>query len=214
MPLAKQLAGLHPPSRSPTAREYSSTLTTFGPQSITARGLPFTNRFTRRADMFAVTAAEFTAEATANLLMNRFISLWGCPSTLLSYNGLQIYAQFATTVYKLLGVHKLTTSAYNPSGGGGVKRVNDTMAQMLPMVCNEHQTDWYAHLPKSNTPTINPLARRQVSLPMKYISDAYRAPCSPSSIASAVEPIRASTATISPTATFCNTAIARLRARA
>ena len=47
----------------------------------TARGnsyvLIFTDRFSRRADTFAVTAAELTAEGTANILVNRFIPLWG-----------------------------------------------------------------------------------------------------------------------------------------
>ena len=71
----------------------------------------------------------------------------GCPSTLLSDNGLQFCARLATAVYKLLGIHKLTTSAYHPSGNGGVERVNHTMAQMLAMICNEHQNDWDVHLP-------------------------------------------------------------------
>ena len=123
----------------------------FGPLPITARGnsyiLLFTDRFRRRADMFAVTTAEFTAEGTANILVNRFIPLWGCPSTLLSQYGSQFCARLATAVYKLLGIHKLTTSAYHPSGNGGVERVNHTMAQMLAMVCNEHQNDWDVHLP-------------------------------------------------------------------
>ena len=61
----------------------------FGPLPITARRssyiLLFTDRFSRRADMFAVTSAE--AEGTANILVNHFIPLWGCPSTLLSDNG-------------------------------------------------------------------------------------------------------------------------------
>ena len=112
----------------------------FGPLPITVRGksyiLLFTDPFSRRADMFTVTAAEFTAEGTANILVNRFIPLWGCPSTLLSDNGLQFCAQLTTAVYKLMGMHKLTTSAYHPSGNGGVERVNPTMAQMLAMVCN------------------------------------------------------------------------------
>ena len=56
--------------------------------------------------------------------MNRCIPFWGCPSTLLSDNGLQFCAQLATVVYKLLGVHKLTISAYHPSGSGGVERGN------------------------------------------------------------------------------------------
>ena len=123
----------------------------FGPLPITARGnsyiLLFTDRFSRRADMFAVTTAKFTAEGTANILVNRFIPLWGCPSTLLSDNGPQFCARLATAVYKLLGIHKLTTSAYHPSGNGGVERVNHTMAQTLAMVCNEHQNDWDVHLP-------------------------------------------------------------------
>ena len=97
--------------------------------------------------MFAVTAAEFTAEDTAKILVNCFVPLWGCPSTLLPDNGLQFCAQLATAVYKLMGIHKLTTSAYHLSGNGGVERVNHTMAQMLAMVCNEHQNDWDAHLP-------------------------------------------------------------------
>ena len=123
----------------------------FGPLPITARGnsyiLPFTDRFSRRADVFAITAAEFIAEGTANIFVNHFIPLWGCPSTVLSDNGSQLWAQLATAVYKLLGVHKLTTSAYHPSANGGVERVNHTMAQVLAMVCNEHQNDWDVHLP-------------------------------------------------------------------
>ena len=108
----------------------------FGPLPITARGnsyiLLFTDRFSRRANMFAVTAAEFTAEGTANILVNRFIPLWGCPSTLLSDNGLRFCAQLAAVVYKLPGIHKLTTSAYHPSGNGGVERVNHTLHKCWP----------------------------------------------------------------------------------
>ena len=123
----------------------------FGPLPITARGnsyiLLFTDRFSWRADMFAVTAAEFTAEGTAYILVNRFIRLWGCPSTLLSDNGLQFCVQLAIAVYKLMGIHKLTTSAYHSSGNGGVEGVHHTLAQMLAMVYNEYQNDWEAHLP-------------------------------------------------------------------
>ena len=89
--------------------------------------------------MFVVTAAEFRAESTANILVNRFIPLWGCPSTLLSDNGLHFCAQLATDVYKHMGIHKLTTRIYHPSGNGGVERVNHTfLAKMLAMFCNEH----------------------------------------------------------------------------
>ena len=53
----------------------------FGPLPVTPRGntciLLITDRFSRRADMFPVSAAEFTAEGTANILANKYIPLWG-----------------------------------------------------------------------------------------------------------------------------------------
>ena len=47
----------------------------FGPLPVTPQGntyiLLFTDCFSRRADMYAVTAAEFTAEGAADILINR-----------------------------------------------------------------------------------------------------------------------------------------------
>ena len=166
----------------------------FGPLPITTRGnyyiLLFMDRFSRCADMFAVTTAE--AEGTANILVNHFIPLWGCPSTLLSDNGPPFCARLATAVYKLLGIHKLTTSAYHRSGNGGVKRVSHTLAQMLAIVLNEHH----------RMPITTPLAPPRASPPMKSILDACRASLSPSLIDHTVVYIRTSIATNSPTATL------------
>ena len=118
----------------------------FGPLPVTPRGntyiLLVTDRFSRRADMFPVTAAEYTAEGTANVLVNKYIPLWGCPRTILSDNGLQFCSKLSQAVYRLLGVRKLATSSYHPNGNGGVERVKHTMAQMLAMVVNEQQDDW------------------------------------------------------------------------
>ena len=51
------------------------------PILFTPRGntynLLITDRVSRRADMFAVTAAKFTAEGTANILVNKYIPLLG-----------------------------------------------------------------------------------------------------------------------------------------
>ena len=47
----------------------------FGSPPVTPRGntytLLITDRLSRRADIFAVTAAEFTAEGTANILVSQ-----------------------------------------------------------------------------------------------------------------------------------------------
>ena len=64
----------------------------FGLLPVTPRGNTYillsTDRFSRRADMFAVSAAEFAAEVTANILIDRYIPLWGYPRSILSDNGL------------------------------------------------------------------------------------------------------------------------------
>ena len=92
----------------------------FGPLAVTPRGnsyiLLFTDRFSRRADMYAVTGAEFTAEGTADVLVNQYIPKWGCPVSLLSDNGSQFVSRLAKAVYDLLGIRKIATSSFHPAG--------------------------------------------------------------------------------------------------
>ena len=66
-----------------------------------------------------MSAAEFTAEGTANNLINLYIPLWGCPRSILSDNGLRFFSMLLHAVYKLLGVRKITTNSYRPNGNGG-----------------------------------------------------------------------------------------------
>ena len=91
----------------------------FGPLPLTPRGnvhiLLFTDRFSRRADMFAVSAENFTATGTADILLNEYIPLWGCPVTLLSENNQQFTSKLATIVYDRVGIRKVDTSAYHPA---------------------------------------------------------------------------------------------------
>ena len=89
--------------------------------------------------MYVVSAAEFTAEGNADILVDRYIPLWGRPDSLLSDNGLKVCSNLSLAAYKLLGMRKIATSAYHPNGNGSVKGVNHTMAQMLVMVVNERQ---------------------------------------------------------------------------
>ena len=123
----------------------------FAPLQVRPRGntyiLLFTDRFSLRANMAPVTAAEFTAEGTTNILVNQYIPLWGFPRTILSDNELQFYSKLSQVVYQLFRVHKLATSACHPNCNGGIERVNHTMAQMLAMVVNERQDHWDLRLP-------------------------------------------------------------------
>ena len=53
---------------------------------------------------------------------------------------------------------KIASRAYHPKGNGGVERVNDTMAQMLAMTCNERQDGWDIHLPHVDFAYNNPVS--------------------------------------------------------
>ncbi|CAB1110991.1 unnamed protein product [Ectocarpus sp. CCAP 1310/34] len=63
----------------PSGPGVSVSVDHFGPLPLTPRGntyiLLFTDRFSRHADMYAVTAEEFIAEGTAEILVNRYIPL-------------------------------------------------------------------------------------------------------------------------------------------
>ncbi|CAB1108996.1 unnamed protein product [Ectocarpus sp. CCAP 1310/34] len=127
---------------------------------VTAKGkfyiLLFTDRFSRRADMFAVTAAEFTARGTAHIFVNQYMTKWGCPTTLLSDNRLHFCSKLSMAIYEVMKIKKVTTSSYHPQTNGGTERVNHTMAQMLAVVVNEQQNDWDIHLPHVELPTTIP----------------------------------------------------------
>ena len=86
------------------------------PLPVTPRGNSyitlFTDRLSRRKDMYAVSVAEFTAEGTADILVNKYILLWGCPTSLLFDNGLHICSKLSLAVYKLLGMRKIASSVH------------------------------------------------------------------------------------------------------
>lgn len=97
----------------------------------------FTDHSSHRAGMFAITAVEFTTEGTANILVNRYIPLWVCPSTIHPIIR-QILRPNRNRRVQTPRHTLLTTNAYHPSGNGDVERVDRTMAQILVMVCKEN----------------------------------------------------------------------------
>lgn len=90
----------------------------FGPLPLTARGytriLLSTDRFSRGADIYAVTAAGLTAQDAANIFINRYITLLGCLATIFSDDGLHFTSKLSAAIYELLGITKVTTSPYHP----------------------------------------------------------------------------------------------------
>ena len=78
-----------------------------GPLRVTPQGnnyiLLITDRFSRRADLFPVTGDEFTGKGAANILVNKYIPLWGYPRAIFSDNRLQCFSKLT---------HKLYTSCW------------------------------------------------------------------------------------------------------
>ena len=98
--------------------------------------LLFTDEFSRRADMYAVSAAEFTTGGTADILYaHNSLGMPGQPP--LRQCSTRLLQAVTCRVQKNLGMRKIAASAYHPIGIDGVERVNHTMAHMLVVVCNE-----------------------------------------------------------------------------
>ena len=89
----------------------------FGPLPTTPRGnsyiLLFTDRFSRRADMYVTAEAEITASGTADVLVDRYIPLRRCPDSLLSDKGLQFCSKLSRALYDRLRINKIATSSYH-----------------------------------------------------------------------------------------------------
>lgn len=137
----------------PSGPGFEMTVNFFGPLPVTLRGitciLSSTDRVSRRADMLATPAADFTAEGIVNVLIltNWYVALWGMPTQhSLGRWPPALLETFARCSPAFFGVRKIAASFCCHNGNGGVEHVNFAMAQMLVVVVNEHQIDWGAQL--------------------------------------------------------------------
>ena len=104
--------------------------------------LLFTDRFSRRSNVFAATATEFSrpkALATSLSTETPPRPALCMPTQHNSWTmGLQFCSKLSHAAYQLLGGQKMATSSYHPNGNGDVERVNQTMAQTLAMVTTSY----------------------------------------------------------------------------
>ena len=81
-----------------------------GPLPVTHRGntyILFLLIVSAAEPACAVTYAESTAQDTANVLINRYIPLWGCPPSILSDNGLHVCSKLRRRSTSFLAFGKL-----------------------------------------------------------------------------------------------------------
>ena len=72
-----------------------------------------------------------TSVTIAKLLVEKIVSRHGVPSQLLSDRGAAFLSGLMQELYRLLGVHKVNTTAYHPQTDGLVERFHRTLVQML-----------------------------------------------------------------------------------
>ena len=105
----------------------------------------FVDYLTKWPEVFAV--ADQSAATIARLLVEQIVSRHGVPSEVLSDRGKAFLSGLMGEVEKLLGFHKVNTSAYHPQTDGLVERFNRTLTAMLAKTLERGGQDWDTHLP-------------------------------------------------------------------
>lgn len=107
--------------------------------------LTIVDHFSRWAEAYPIRNQE--ASTVARVLVNEFISRFGCPKQLLSDQGPCFEARLFQDICALLGIDKLRTSPYKPSTNGAVERFHRTLNSLIAKAVSQNQKDWDLHLP-------------------------------------------------------------------
>ncbi|CAH8608307.1 unnamed protein product [Schistosoma intercalatum] len=100
------------------------------------------DRFTRWPEAIPITS--ITAETVAHRFVERWIVLYGCPSTVTTDRGQQFESALFSSLTRLLGTERIRTTAYHPASNGLVERFHCQLKSVLRAHEND---DWYETLP-------------------------------------------------------------------
>ena len=95
----------------------------------------------------AMPLKDITAEICANAFIKCICTRHGPPTKLLSDRGSQFISSLAGEVNKIMGTHKINTTAYHPQTNGKVEKFNNTLVNMLAMYVSMKQNDWDEFIP-------------------------------------------------------------------
>ena len=100
------------------------------------------DRFTRWPE--AIPIPMVTAESVARYFVERWIALYGCPSTVTTDRGQQFESELFSSLIQLLGTERIRTTSYHPASNGLVERFH----RQLKCAIKAHENqDWYETLP-------------------------------------------------------------------
>src|SRR6218665_3272098 len=120
-----------------------------GPHVVSSQGnkfvLTMVDHFSGYAEAFPVRNQE--ASTVARVLVDNWISRYGCPLQILTDQGPCFEAALFKDLCRLLGVTKIRTSAYKASTNGLLERFHRTLNSMLAKFISETQKNWDQQLP-------------------------------------------------------------------
>ena len=88
-----------------------------------------------------------SALTIAHLLVEEIVSRHGVPKELLSDRGAAFLSKLMNEIYLLMGIHKVSTTAYHPQTDGLVERFHRTLTSMLAKTTSPGGLDWDERLP-------------------------------------------------------------------
>ena len=105
----------------------------------------FIDYLTKWVEVFAT--PNQTALTVAKLLVEEIISRHGVPRELLSDRGAAFLSKLLHEIYRLMGIHKTSTTAYHPQTDGLVERFHRILTSMLSKTTQPGGVDWDDRLP-------------------------------------------------------------------
>ena len=120
-----------------------------GPHPRSRRGnvyiLTMMDNFTKFVEAAPMHNQEATSVARA--LVENVIVRYGAPLQILTDQGTNFEGNLFRELCRLLGIDKVRTSPYHPSGNGLIERFHRTLNAMLGKVVSSNQRDWDESLP-------------------------------------------------------------------
>ena len=105
----------------------------------------FMDYLTKWVEVFP--SVDQSALTIAHLLVEEIISRHGVPKELLSDRGAAFLSKLMNEIYELMGIHKVSTTAYHPQTDGLVERFHRTLTSMLAKTTSPWGLDWDERLP-------------------------------------------------------------------
>ena len=119
-----------------------------GPFVKTDRGNRFMmvvgDLFTKWTECYSIENLE--ASTVAKVLVDRYISHWGCPLIIHTDQGKTFESKLFQELCRLLGIEKTRSSSFRPQSNGFIEKHNHTIIKMLTPYVAENQKDWDEHV--------------------------------------------------------------------